>query len=165
MPNHPVVRDLRVCNLGIKTRLNPGCVSLFHRHCERWHWACKRLRCAPDCGGRIGDMKLRGFKRTYIRRVRLIQQHGEFAEHGTRLRHPGDLNSGHFRGYHRIAWYKHRSGGHLAAIGIPREFDRMKLKGKARLLDEVIRLVGFDRNGLVILSMLRCPNSGSISLH
>jgi hypothetical protein len=26
-------------------------------------------------------------------RVRLIQQHGEFAEDGTRLRHPGDLNA------------------------------------------------------------------------
>jgi ABC-type uncharacterized transport system substrate-binding protein len=38
-------------------------------------------------------MKLRGFKRTYIRRVRLIQQHGEFAEDGTRLHHPGDLNA------------------------------------------------------------------------
>jgi hypothetical protein len=25
--------------------------------------------------------------------VRLIQQHREFAEHGTRLRHPGDLNA------------------------------------------------------------------------
>src|SRR5262249_28702618 len=38
-------------------------------------------------------MKLRGFKRAYIGRVRLIQQHGEFAEHGARLRHPGDLNA------------------------------------------------------------------------
>src|SRR5262249_35244296 len=38
-------------------------------------------------------MKLRGVKRTYIGRVRLIQQHGEFAEHGARLRHPGDLNA------------------------------------------------------------------------
>ena len=37
----------------------------------------------------IGDMKLRGFQRMYIRRVRLIQQYGEFAEDGTRLRHPG----------------------------------------------------------------------------
>ena len=38
-------------------------------------------------------MKLRGFKRTHIGCVRLIQQHGEFAEHGPRLRHPGDLNA------------------------------------------------------------------------
>jgi hypothetical protein len=38
-------------------------------------------------------MKLRGFKRMYIRRVRLIQQHREFAEDGTRLHHPGDLNA------------------------------------------------------------------------
>jgi hypothetical protein len=38
-------------------------------------------------------MKLRGFKRTHIGCVRLIQQHGEFAEHGARLRHPGDLNA------------------------------------------------------------------------
>jgi putative ABC transport system substrate-binding protein len=30
-------------------------------------------------------MKLRGFKRTYIRRVRLIQQHGEFAALSARL--------------------------------------------------------------------------------
>src|SRR5437899_8069559 len=37
--------------------------------------------------------KLRGFQRTYVRRVRLIQQHGEFAEHGIRLRDPGDLNA------------------------------------------------------------------------
>src|SRR5262245_12980393 len=52
------------------------------------------VRLRPDAGsGRVGDMKLRGFKRTYIRRVRLIQQHGEFAEDGTRLRHPGDLNA------------------------------------------------------------------------
>src|SRR5262249_35593876 len=38
-------------------------------------------------------MKLRGFKRTYIGRVRLIQQHGEFAEHRPRLRHLGDLDA------------------------------------------------------------------------
>ena len=31
----------------------------------------------------MGDVKLRGFQRTYVRRVRLIQKHGEFAEHGT----------------------------------------------------------------------------------
>src|SRR5439155_26650088 len=37
--------------------------------------------------------KLRGFQRKYVRRVRLIQQHGEFAEHGIRLRDPGDLNA------------------------------------------------------------------------
>ena len=53
----------------------------------------ERDRVYPKYGGRIGDMKLRGFKRTYIGRVRLIQQHGEFAEHGARLRHPGDLNA------------------------------------------------------------------------
>src|SRR5262249_9595810 len=52
----------------------------------------ERDRVYPKHGGRIGDMKLRGFKR-YIRRVRLMQQHGEFAEDGTRLRHPGDLNA------------------------------------------------------------------------
>src|SRR5215467_3756916 len=38
-------------------------------------------------------MKLRGFKRTYIGRVRLIQQHGEFAEDGTRLRHPNTAST------------------------------------------------------------------------
>jgi hypothetical protein len=38
-------------------------------------------------------VKLRRCHRTYIRRVRLIQKHGEFAEHGTGLRHPGDLNA------------------------------------------------------------------------
>jgi len=38
-------------------------------------------------------MKLRGFKRAYVRRVRLIQKHREFAEDGTRFRHPGDLNA------------------------------------------------------------------------
>src|SRR5262249_29294860 len=53
----------------------------------------ERDRVYPKHGGRIGDVKLRGFKRTYIGRVRLIQQHGEFAEHGARLRHPGDLNA------------------------------------------------------------------------
>ena len=53
----------------------------------------ERDRVYPKYGGRIGDMKLRGFKRAYIGRVRLIQQHGEFAEHGARLRHPGDLNA------------------------------------------------------------------------
>src|SRR5262249_61669460 len=53
----------------------------------------ERDRVYPKYGGRIGDMKLRGFKRMYIRRVRLIQQRGEVAEDGTRLRHPGDLNA------------------------------------------------------------------------
>src|SRR5262245_20892124 len=38
-------------------------------------------------------MKLRGFKRTYIGRVRPIQQHGEFAEYGARLRYLGDLDA------------------------------------------------------------------------
>src|SRR6266481_312881 len=53
----------------------------------------ERDRVYPKYGGRIGDVKLRGLHSTYIRRVRLIQQRGEFAEHGTRLRDPGDLNA------------------------------------------------------------------------
>jgi len=35
LPNHSVVRDLRVCNLGVEARFNPGCISLFHRRRER----------------------------------------------------------------------------------------------------------------------------------
>jgi hypothetical protein len=33
-------------------------------------------RVYSEYGGRIGDVKLRGFQRTYVRGVRLIQQHG-----------------------------------------------------------------------------------------
>jgi len=46
----------------------------------------ERDRVYPKYGGRIGDVKLRGFQRTYVRRMRLIQQHGEFAEYGAGLR-------------------------------------------------------------------------------
>jgi hypothetical protein len=42
---------------------------------------------------RIGDVKLRGFQSTYIRRVRLIEKRGDFAEHGTGLRDPGNLDA------------------------------------------------------------------------
>jgi hypothetical protein len=53
----------------------------------------ERDRIYPEDGGRIGDVKLRGFQCTHVRTVRLIKQHREFAEHGTRLRHPSDLNA------------------------------------------------------------------------
>src|SRR5258705_13706209 len=53
----------------------------------------ERDRVYPEYGGRIGDVKLRGFQSTYIRRVRLIEKHGEFAEHGTGLRDPGNLDA------------------------------------------------------------------------
>jgi hypothetical protein len=38
-------------------------------------------------------LKLRDFQRTYVRRVRLIQQHRQFTKHGTRLRHLGDVDA------------------------------------------------------------------------
>jgi hypothetical protein len=53
----------------------------------------ERGRVYPEYGGRIGDVKLRGFQCTHVRAVRLIQQRREFAEHGTRLRHLRDLNA------------------------------------------------------------------------
>jgi hypothetical protein len=43
-------------------------------------------------GRRIGNEKLRGFQGPNVCSVRLVQQDGEFAEHGARLRHPGDFN-------------------------------------------------------------------------
>ena len=62
-------------------------------------WSCPPLSSLSflllhRSGGRIGDVKLRRFQRTYVRRVRLIQQHGEFAEHSTGLRDRGDLEFG-----------------------------------------------------------------------
>ena len=42
--------------------------------------------CAACCAG---DMKLRDSQGTHVRGVRLIQQRGEFAEHGVSLRHSG----------------------------------------------------------------------------
>src|SRR5258708_14414118 len=53
----------------------------------------ERDRVYPEYGSRIGDVKLRGFQSTYIRRVRLIEKRGEFAEHGTGLRDPGNLDA------------------------------------------------------------------------
>jgi len=50
-------------------------------------------RVYPEQGGRIGHVKLRGLQRSYIRRVRLIEKHGEFAKHGTGFRHRGDLDA------------------------------------------------------------------------
>ena len=36
-------------------------------------------------GGRVSDVKLEGFQGAHVRCVRLIQQRGEFAEHGAGL--------------------------------------------------------------------------------
>ena len=61
---------------------------------------CQDRRNVEECGrvlreqgGRVGDVKLRGFQRTHVRGVWLIQQHGEFAEHGAGLRYLGDLDA------------------------------------------------------------------------
>jgi hypothetical protein len=51
-----------------------------------------RDRADPQ-GGRIDDVELQGLQRTHVRRVRLIEQHGELAEHSTGLRHRGDLDA------------------------------------------------------------------------
>src|SRR5205823_13664587 len=78
-------------NLALQLKEPPiGAVETLRQHCCN---VKERDRVYPQYGGGIGDVKLRDFERAHIRRVRLIQQYGEFAEHGTRLRHPGNLNA------------------------------------------------------------------------
>src|SRR6516165_5712756 len=89
LPNHAA----RLAGLNLALQLKEPPIGAVETLCQYGCHAKERDRVYPKYGGRIGDMKLRGFKRTYIGRVRLIQQHGEFAEHGARLRHPGDLNA------------------------------------------------------------------------
>src|SRR5262245_53726875 len=89
LPNHAA----RLAGLNLASQLKEPPLGDVETLGQYGCHAKERDRVYSKYGGRIGDMKLRGFKRTYIGRVGLIQQHGEFAEHGARLRHPGDLNA------------------------------------------------------------------------
>src|SRR5215468_3978877 len=83
----------RVAGLNLPLQLEEGLVGAIEALREDRCDVKERDRVYPEYGGRIGDVKLTGFKRTHVRCVRLIQQHREFAEDGTRFRHPGDLNA------------------------------------------------------------------------
>jgi len=59
--------------------------------CAKRHRNAYRDRILSQKDSRVGDVKLRGFQRAYVHFVRLIEQNGEFTEHGARLRHLGNL--------------------------------------------------------------------------
>src|SRR6516225_1736927 len=71
LPNHAA----RLAGLNLAFQLKEPPIGAVETLCQYGCHAKERDRVYPKYGGRIGDMKLRGFKRTYIGRVRLIQQH------------------------------------------------------------------------------------------
>src|SRR3984893_16481765 len=83
----------RLAGLNLVPQLDERLIGVVQMPCQDCCNVKECDRVYPEQGGRIGDVKLRGFQRTYIRHVRLIQKHGEFAEHGTGLRHCGDLDA------------------------------------------------------------------------
>src|SRR6266436_7114461 len=73
----------RLAGLDLPLQLEEALVGAIEALREDRCNVKERDRVYPEYGGRIGDVKLTGFQRTHVRRVRLIQQHREFAEDGT----------------------------------------------------------------------------------
>jgi hypothetical protein len=48
LPQHAIVRDLRIRDLGIESRLDPNGIPLPERLCQRRCVACKRLKGASN---------------------------------------------------------------------------------------------------------------------
>jgi hypothetical protein len=83
----------RLAGLNLALQLEEAPIGAVEALCQDRCNVKERDRIYPECGGRIGNVKLRGFQSAYIRRVRLIEKRGEFAEHGTGLRDPGNLDA------------------------------------------------------------------------
>ena len=63
----------------------------------------------------------------------------------------------------------HRCGGQVASLGISEELDRLKSKSKLRFLDEVVSLVGFNHDGLVVFGnpdgQINGSEHGAVAAH
>ena len=82
----------RLAGRKLVLQLNEHLIGAIYPTCKDRRNVKGSDRILREKGRRIGNEKLRGFQGPNVCSVRLVQQDGEFAEHGARLRHPGDFN-------------------------------------------------------------------------